>query len=305
MVLVSIDPDRDGTLNPAVTLPTIRESIGLIIDGMDAGEATRAQYKRELKGFAAWMDGKPLHVNTLIEWKNYLRSRVDISAGTKSKYLSSARSFLRELYRLRLIPVDVTIGIKGFKVSRSLKRQSISDEEVQKIHAFLNSSSGNIRKQTIIGLMFYQGFRRVELHRLNIEDFDKENQTLRVLGKGCDDYEFANLHPRMVQILFKYLEVKGLRSGPLFPSPRKGKRLSSNAIWRIGMRANQEIGIDRRKNLHAYRKTFTTKLIQTGMNLMEVQGYTRHKSIAMLQIYYNKLEREKTLPVYYTAFDNV
>lgn len=34
-------------------------------------------------------------------------------------------------------------------------------------------------------------------------------------------------------------------------------------------------------------------------------GYTRHRSIAMLQVYYNKLEQQKTLPVYYSVFDNI
>lgn len=276
----------------------------LVIDAMDASDTTKEQYRRELRHFIEWLEGRSLYINTLIDWKNSLKARTDLSTGTKAKYLACARTFLRELHRLQIIPLDLTKGVKSFKVSKAHKRQPITEKEMESLYAFLRSPIVDKRAKVLVGLMFYQGCRRVELYRLNVEDFDKATQTLKVLGKGCDDYETVNLHPQMTNILSDYINYFNLKSGPLFPSSHKNsERLSSNALWRIGMATNKKIGISSDKNLHAYRKTFTTKLIQSGMNLLEVQGYTRHRTIAMLQIYYNKLEQQKTLPVYYSAFD--
>lgn len=281
------------------------EGVGAIIDGMDVAEATRGQYRREIRVFLEWLDGGSLHPNTLVAFKKHLKARTDIGAGTKAKYLSVARAFLRELYRLQLIPTDITTNVKGIGVTRQHKRSPLNEDEIHRVFAYLNSDDADPRARVIIALMYLQGLRRVEVARLRVEDFDRESKTLAVLGKGKDDYERVDLHPRMVELLVAYLKAEGRKSGPLLASPyRDGAHLSSNAIWRIAMRAHRAVGLSDR-NLHGWRKSFTTRLIRTGMNLMEVQGFTRHASVQMLQVYYQRLEREKTLPTYYQAFEGV
>jgi integrase len=54
---------------------------------------------------------------------------------------------------------------------------------------------------------------------------------------------------------------------------------------------------------HAWRKAFTSKLIDSGLDLLTVSAFTRHKSISMLQVYYDRLDKGKKLPIYYETFD--
>jgi len=78
---------------------------------------------------------------------------------------------------------------------------------------------------------------------------------------------------------------------------RNEESLSSNMSYRLVMKAHRQLGIA--KNVHAYRKVFTSKLIESGLNLLEVQSYTRHRDVSQLQVYYERLDKAKTLPTYY------
>ena len=70
-------------------------------------------------------------------------------------------------------------------------------------------------------------------------------------------------------------------------------------IWRIVKGVHRQVGIP--KNVHAYRKAFTSKLIDSGLNILEVRQYTRHRDVSQLQVYYDRLDKGRTLPVYYKA----
>jgi integrase len=273
-----------------VALPTpeigwFPEQVAAVLDGMDVSVATRVQYGREVRHFLAWAGTRPIHPNILLDFKKHLKARGDISSGTKAKYLAVARAFLRELYRAQAIPTDLTIGIKGFKVSRAHKRAPISDADIERAAKFISDDQEDARSRLILALLLFQGLRRIEVTRLLVEDFNRNGKTLMVLGKGHDDKVAVDLHPRTAAILTEYLAKNGPKSGPMFPSSRNHK----------------ELGISDR-NAHAWRKAFTTRLIRSGMNLLEVSGYTRHASLEMLQIYYHRLEKTKTLPQYYAAF---
>ena len=246
--------------------------------------------------------GGTLTPTILLDWKRRLQTRTDIGTGTKKKYLNVARVLLRELHRWHpdRIP-DLVTGVRGFRVNQIHKRNPITDDDLRRVWDFLYSES-DLRLMVIIGLLYYQGLRRVELSRLLVEDFNRESKTLLVHGKGRDDKEPVDLHPRMLEILVAYLDEYALRSGPLFPSRRRlGFGLSSNMIWRMVMAIHKQLGVA--KNVHAYRKVFTSKLIESGMNLLEVRQYTRHRDVTQLQVYYDRLDKNKTLPTYYEAFE--
>jgi integrase len=126
--------------------------------------------------------------------------------------------------------------------------------------------------------------------------------TLAVKGKGKDDTERVDLHPRMAAILTDYLNAAKLKSGPLLPSRESiTNGLSSSMVWRIAIAVHRKLGLNGR-NLHSYRKAFVTKLIRTGLPLLDVASYSRHASLEMLNVYYNRMEKQKTLPTYYEAF---
>ena len=245
--------------------------------------------------------GGSLDPTVLLDWKRRLEKRTDIGTGTKKKYLNVARVLLRELHRWHPAQIpDLGSGVRGFRVNQIHKRNPITDGELNRIWEYLRSKE-DCRLTAIFGLLYYQGLRRVEVSRLSVEDFHRDSNTLLVHGKGRDDKEPVDLHPQMLIILAAYLDDAELRSGPLFPSrARPGHGLSTSMIWRLVMGVHKQLGI--RKNIHAYRKVFTSKLIESGLNLLEVRQYTRHRDVSQLQVYYDRIDKNKTLPTYYEAF---
>lgn len=270
---------------------------------LDVSENTRTQYKRVIRPFLNWIDDNNGQIDptTLIRWKRHLQSRNDLGSGSKNKLLTVARVFLRELHKWypHRFP-NLTTGVKGFQISQLHKRQPLSDDDLKRIWEYLDVN-GDPRTRVIVGLLYFQGLRRVELTRIRVEDFHPSTRTLFVQGKGRDDRESVDLHPNTVQLLGDYLEQTNLRSGWLIPSPRTDRALSSNMIWRIVTQVHQTLGIT--TNLHSYRKAFTSKLIDSGLNLLEVKAYTRHKDTSMLQVYYDRLDKKRTLNRYYIALE--
>lgn len=102
-------------MTASAVLPTVPGEwlwghVNRVIDGIDIAPTSRVQYKREIRPFIEWLGSDSIHPNVLLAFKRHLQDRTDIGTGTKSKYLTVARVFLRELYRLHVIPIDVTGG---------------------------------------------------------------------------------------------------------------------------------------------------------------------------------------------------
>ena len=58
--------------------------------------------------FLEFIQAHPFNQNSFLEFKRYLTARNDIAIATKSKYLTVARVFLKELNRQGIIPADIT-----------------------------------------------------------------------------------------------------------------------------------------------------------------------------------------------------
>jgi len=279
----------------------LQDKVAAIFQQMDLSESTIAQYQSESVVFISWLEKRTLHLGTLLEWKKYLKGRPDLAIATKAKQLTIARCLFREMYRLGLLPKDLSVGVRGFKVKKLHRTTPITEAELSCVLGYIETDTADPRARVAITLMYRQGLRRVELARLQIEDIDLSKKTARVLGKGQDDYTPIDLHPITVSVLDAYLVSNDLKSGPLFPSPYKpGLSLTENAIWRLITKVHDKFGIN--ATPHAYRKAFVTALIQrTNLNILEVAEYTRHASVETVRIYYSRLDKEKTLPAYYDA----
>ena len=151
-----------------------------------------------------------------------------------------------------------------------------------------------------------QGLRQIEIVRLNVHDFDFEQQTLMVTGKGSDDSELVDLHPNTSDALKKYLQNTKKKSGALFTSTSNNsnnQRLSTNSIWQIVKKFLIVNNVN--KFVHGFRHYFTTKLIEELSDLLVVQEFTRHKSLEMLQIYNDRIRKKEELPKYYRSFQGL
>ena len=277
---------------------------------MDIADSTEEDYLRRLPKFLEFVRDNGLGINTYIEFKKHLRELPYYSVSTKNKYLATARIFLKELNRIGELPQDITQNIKSFKQSHKHKKDGITQGELDQIMQEVNGMDINkesMRLKAILSLLVLQGLRQVEVIRLDIKDIDLVGKTAQVLGKGRDDKEQINLHPKTVKTLKEYMDYCSIKDGALFVSfsgNSLNQRLSTRGVRGIVKELLDKLGVE--KTTHGFRHYFTTTLIKTYKgDLTEVSRYTRHKSLEMLQVYNDRIITQEDLPRYYKAFGEV
>jgi integrase len=151
--------------------------------------------------------------------------------------------------------------------------------------------------------MYLQGLRQKEILGLRVEDYEPDSLSLWILGKGRDDKERVDLHPQTVRVLDQYLKETGRKSGYLFGSRQNPNGPMTYQNLNVLIRkVHGSVGIKNKG--HSWRKVFVSKLIESGMDLLTVSSFSRHQSIEMLKVYYDRLDRKKNLPKYYEVFSN-
>lgn len=294
----------------ALTIEDTRDKASKVFDLLDVSEATRKDYKYRIGLFLDFTGERGFNRNSFLEFKRSLAERTDLAVATKNKYLATAKIFLKEANRQGFLPADITQNIKTFSQSKKHKRDGLNDEEMSKLTTAIKElpeTPTNARLKAILSLLVFQGLRQVEIIRLDVKDIDFISKTAFIQGKGRDDKEPIYLHPETTKAIQAYLKGNKIADGALFTSQsnnNKNQRLTTRAIRDIVKKTLNDLGIE--KTTHGFRHYFTTTLIKNYKgDLLEVAQYTRHKSLEMLQVYNDNINRKADLPRYYQAFSGV
>lgn len=294
----------------ALTISNPQAKAEKVFDLLDVSEATRQDYKYRIGLFLDFTSERGFNRNSFLEFKRSLAERTDLAVSTKNKYLATAKIFLKEANRQGALPADITQNIKTFSQNKKHKRDGLNDEEMSKLTEaikVLPETPQNARLKAILSLLVFQGLRQVEIIRLDVRDIDFISKTAFIQGKGRDDKEPIYLHPETTKAIQGYLKGNRIADGALFVSQsnnNKNQRLTTRAIRDIVKKTLNDLGIE--KTTHGFRHYFTTTLIKTYKgDLLEVAQYTRHKSLEMLQVYNDNINRKADLPRYYQAFNGV
>lgn len=281
-----------------------------VFANLDTSDNTRKEYLTRIKLFLDFIKANGFSNNTFLEYKRYLKERTDYGISTKNKYLTAGRVFIKELHRQGVLPIDITVNVKGFTQDKKHKRSGLADKDMQILITALNKlepTPNNLRLKAIIALLALQGLRQVELTRLDVTDIDLVRSKILIQGKGRDDKEPVYLHPMTTKALKAYLTATKKADGALFTSTSnnaRGQRLNTRSIRQLVKDALNKLDID--NSTHGFRHYFTTTLIKTYKgDLLAVAKYTRHRNVEMLQVYNDDITLEADLPRYYGAFSGV
>jgi len=282
---------------------------GTVFDNLDVAESTKVDYSYRLPSFLTFVNLHGFTTNTYLDYKRHLRETT-WSVSTKNKHLIVARVFLKELHRQGLVPTDITLNVKSFKQSKKHKRRGLNDIDIKRLTSWLSdlqNTPENDRLKAIFSLLLLQGFRLIEICRLDFEDLDLENDRLFVWGKGRDDKEPVPLIPQTITCLNQYLRSNGIKDGSLFRSnshSRMGRRLSTRGLREIISVIFKMLHIN--KTAHGTRHFYTSQLLKhMPGELLDVAQFTRHRSIEMLREYDNRNKQDFALDKVISAFAGI
>ena len=161
--------------------------------------------------------------------------------------------------------------------------------EALQVRAHEDEGPLTIRDLAIVEVLYGSGIRVSELTGLNMEDIDRERNTLRVIGKGNKERIVPIGLPAIhaIENWIKQGRSKILSEASeraLFLGSR-GKRIDQRVVREIVYEATQALGGNKRLGPHALRHSAATHLLEGGADLRTVQEILGHSSLSTTQIY--------------------
>jgi site-specific recombinase XerD len=161
-----------------------------------------------------------------------------------------------------------------------------------------------VRDAGMIALFKIAGLRRAEMAALNLEDYDREEQTLTVHGKRnktrvipIEDDGALDVLADWLYLLYNSTDVQPASAGPLFTRILKGgqitqARLSDQGVYHILDTRRQQANMAP-FTPHDLRRTFAGDLLDAGVDLSTVQKLMGHANANTTAGYDRRGERAK------------
>lgn len=186
-------------------------------------------------------------------------------AQTRASYLGDLRAFFSWAVERDIVAVDPTVGIRTPKVPQRRPNPLTHRQVMAAFNACRDSQD-----RLAIGLGVFAGLRVSEMARLEHRDVDLVARVLHVRqGKGGKDRALP-VHDELADILL-----------------RCGHSMTANVGHTVSNRITcvyKHAGVTGHRP-HDLRATFATELIRQGADLITVQHYLGHASVATTQRY--------------------
>ena len=262
---------------------------------------TARRYLSSLKIFNKYLEENDLNLietdrNTLRNFINYLRADRGVSQRTIETYFAAMASFFGYLEYERYIEKNPVYEVRKRYLQKykdnddGQVRKLISVEEMAKL---INLTMG-VRDRAIISLLAKTGIRRNELIKLDVDDINWIEQSIRLKPTAKRTNRTIFFDDETALVLHRWIKSseearKKFKTKALFIS-NKGGRLNRNGVYLAVTRPAEKIGLhnpDSKRmedhfSPHCCRHWFTTHLRRAGMPrefIQELRGDVRKEAI--------------------------
>ncbi len=236
--------------------------------------------------------GKSLTQLTLNDLQLFIKelNELAISATTQARILSGIKSFFKYLLLEEIIDDDPTSLLEAPHSGRKLP-EVLSVDEIDRMLAVVDlSKPEGQRNKAIVETLYSCGLRVSELIDLKLSNLFKEEEFVRVIGKGNKE-RFVPMGQRAQNEIELYTTTDRLQldiqpgNGDYVFLNRRGKKLTRVMIFTIVKNLAQLAGIQKEVSPHTFRHSFATHLLEGGANLRVIQQMLGHASILTTEIY--------------------
>ena len=278
---------------------------------LNYSDHTINSYEIELTKYNNFLEEKKINYLKITkdEVREYLKhlDKMEYKNRSIAKNISSIRSFYRYLISIEKLEKNIFASIKNPKLDKKLPNY-VSELDMEKILNFPNEKDYKKtiytnRDLLIIEMLYDTGCRVEELSNIKLKDINKNEKSIKVLGKGSKE-RIVFFGEYTTDTLEEYLKdreniLDGKKSEYLFVSKKSGS-LTTRRISQIIDSIMNEVAIKNNVTPHTLRHTFATHLLNHGADLRSVQELLGHSSLSTTQIY-THVSNERLRQVYLDA----
>jgi len=201
------------------------------------------------------------------------REMIDkVSKGTLARERGCIVRFFKWLCNEEYIAKDPGARVENIKVPKR-RKQEFSELDIEK----LRSAAANTKESLIIELLLSTGCRVSELTSLDFKDYNQENDSITVIGKG-NKQRTLYLNAKAKMALTHYLRDVPHITGPLFYGQVPGQKMTTAGVQKLVKRLGDRAGVAN-VHPHRFRRTAATLARRHGMPIELVMNFLGHESV--------------------------
>lgn len=224
--------------------------------------------------------------DVLMEFVSQLRQK-KLKSVSIARKVSSIKQFYTFAMRMQWINYN---PCSRLKIKQHPKKvvTTLTFAQVQQCLRSCDDSAVGQRNHCLFHLFYACGLRLGEIASLHTDDFDFNNDCVRVIGKG-DKERIVPFYTAMRNEVIHYMtHIRSLwacdNHNVLFINQR-GKPLSHRSIQSIIENLGVLGGITFTVHPHILRHTFATHLLENGADLVTVSRLLGHENLSTTQMY--------------------
>ena len=245
-------------------------------------------------------DVKRISTQNIIDYLMYANIERQNSPTTRMRKLSAIKSFYRYAYsKKHLIDFNPAQDVDAPQKNRSLPKYLSLSEAVSLLEAIKadTESKTTIRDYAIVAMFLNTGMRLSELVGLNLQSFDSELKTVRVIGKGKKE-RVIYLNDAARDATRDYIRLRldpnyiSTSSNALFLSRRQDRISPKTVQWMVNKYLSLAGLGSKGLSVHKLRHTAATLMYQTGkVDIRVLKDILGHEQLNTTQIYTHVVDR--------------
>ena len=236
---------------------------------------TVEKYRRDIRAFAAWLDGRELTGETAAKWREHLL-KTGYAPVTVNSMLSAVNGFFKFLGR-------EDCKIRFLRVQRKIFREQSKNLTKAEYQRLLDTAQA--LSQERLGLLMETicstGIRVSEVRYISVAAAQRGEAEISLKGK----IRTILLPAKLCRKLLKYAKKQKIASGEIFLT-RSGKSLSRRQIWRDMKALCKKAGVEESKVFpHNLRHLFAVSFYKACKDIVKLADILGHSSINTTRIY--------------------
>lgn len=266
---------------------------------------TRAAYERDLRDFFGVVANSPspspqlvaeflsldrfAAVSLVLKYKAYLLQK-GLRPATINRRLSAIKSLVKFARKVGKCAYGLE-DIDGEKNQSYRDTTGVSIDVFKRVLKQCDRSTlKGVRDYAILHLFWSNALRRNELSLLDVKDFQPNDKTLAIVGKGQAQKQIITISEASTQAILAWLNARKTTDpdAPLFVAVshnKRGHRLTGEALRQLVEGYCLKVGVTKKMSPHRIRHSSITHALDETGDVRKVQKLSRHKKIETVMIY--------------------